>query len=131
MPTKAELIAGTARAQMTARGRMGSSRAEGENQVEIEWKPCENVHFYWLCRSQDEFEWFYDLLVSAVSQASENQIEINLFKTGETELSTVKSLGQGFREFFGRPNWKRIFPKLAETYPQEHVGCFYCGPPAL
>jgi hypothetical protein len=98
----------------------------------IAWRPCENVHFYWLCRSQDEFEWFYGLLVTAVSQASaKNQVEVNLFKTGETELSTAKSLGPQFREFFGRPNWNRIFPKLAEAYPDEHVGVFFCGPPPV
>jgi hypothetical protein len=132
MPTKAELIAGTARAQLTARGQLGSSRADGENQIEIEWKPCEHVHFYWLCRSQDEFEWFYDLLSRAVSQkTSGSQIEINLFKTSEQELATAKSIGSGFREFFGRPQWRRILPELAEKYPAEQVGVFFCGAPAI
>jgi len=95
---------------------------------EATWKPCENAHFYWLCRSQDEFEWFSPLLNNAVAQASKDRVEVNLFKTGETELTNVKSIGGGvFREFFGRPNWNRIFPKLAEKYPGESVGVFYCG----
>jgi hypothetical protein len=125
-PTQAEVKALT-----TARilPKSGSHGVEGDV---VEWRPCEHVYFYWLCRSQEEFEWFSDLLSRAVSMGTgQNKIEVNLFKTGETELAHVKSMGNGFREFFGRPNWKRIFPKIAETFPNEHVGCFFCGTPAL
>jgi hypothetical protein len=96
-----------------------------------QWKPCERIHFYWLCRSQDEFEWFYGLLQEAVRAAQGDHLEVNLFQTGEAELSKVKDLGCGFRQFFGRPNWNRIFPKLAQDYPGESVGVFLCGPAAL
>lgn len=96
-----------------------------------EWKPCEHVHFYWLCRNRDEFEWFYDLLHESVDGARGDSIELNLFQTGEAELGKVKDLGCEFRQFFGRPNWSRIFPKLAKDYPGESVGVFLCGPSAL
>merc|ERR1711988_1643196 len=90
-----------------------------ESDETYQWKPCERVHFYWLCRSRDEFEWFYGLLNEAVAGAKGDHIEVNLFQTGEAELSKVKDLGCGFRQFFGRPNWNRIFPKLAQDYPGE------------
>jgi hypothetical protein len=127
VPTKAEILAGSMTSRKTAR----KKKHEVDEEYVVDWKPCESVHFYWLCKDQQEFEWFYGLLSAAVSQASKDRIEVNLFKTGETELSTVKQRRDDFREFFGRPNWNRIFPKLAEKYPEERVGCFYCGAPAL
>jgi len=97
----------------------------------LQWKPCEHVHFFWLCRSQDEFEWFYDLLRQSVEAAQKGHIELNMFETGEQELSKVKELGDGFTRFFGRPNWGRIFPKIAKSHPGENIGVFLCGPAAL
>lgn len=107
----------------------GDKKDKKDGDEEASWTPCANAHFYWLCRSQDEFEWFSPLLHNAVASASKDRVEINLFKTGETELTDkVAAVGKGvFREFFGRPNWNRIFSKLAEKYPGESVGVFYCG----
>merc|ERR1711920_720569 len=95
------------------------------------WEPCETIYFYWLCRGQEEFEWFYDMLRDAIGSPTKRRIEVNLFQTGEVELSKVKSLGCGFGQFFGRPNWGRIFPKLAEEHPEEDIGVFLCGPAAI
>lgn len=108
-----------------------AQKASPVTDEQFQWRPCEHVHFYWLCRSQDEFEWFFDLLREAVEGDNSDRIELNLFQTGEAELSKVKDLGCGFRQFFGRPNWNRIFPKLAKEYPGESVGVFLCGPAAL
>eukprot|EP00928_Gymnodinium_smaydae_P027144 TRINITY_DN21080_c0_g1_i1.p1 TRINITY_DN21080_c0_g1~~TRINITY_DN21080_c0_g1_i1.p1 ORF type:complete len:1481 (-),score=340.31 TRINITY_DN21080_c0_g1_i1:97-4539(-) len=96
-----------------------------------DWQPCEHIHFYWLCRSQEEFVWFIDLLSDAIEGPARDRIEVNLFQTAEVELTQVKKLGAGFRQFMGRPNWNRIFPKVAEAHAGEHVGVFLCGPPAL
>jgi len=92
---------------------------------------CLSVHFYWLCRGQDEFFWFYDLLRDALQGPARDRIEVNLFQTAEVELSQVRALGDGFHQFMGRPNWRRIFPKLAEKHAGEHIGVFLCGPQAL
>jgi len=130
-PTKAEILAGPAGGSLLTKRNWQKKKYEVDEEYVVDWKPCEHVHFYWLCKDNQEFEWFYGLLSAAVAQASKGRIEVNLFKTGETELSAVKQRREDFREFFGRPNWNRIFPKLAETYPGESVGCFYCGAPAL
>merc|ERR1712217_706495 len=95
------------------------------------WQPCETIYFYWLCRGQEEFEWFYDMLSEAIGSNRNRQIEVNLFQTGEIELSKVKALGCGFQQFFGRPNWGRIFCKIAEEHPKEEIGVFLCGPSAI
>merc|ERR1712157_533970 len=71
------------------------------------------------------------MLREAVGTNQNRRIEVNLFQTGEVELSKVKELGCGFQQFFGRPNWGRIFPKLAEDHPEEDIGIFLCGPAAL
>jgi len=102
---------------------------EEEESVEEEWNSCETVYFYWLCRDQEEFEWFYDLLRDAVG--TQKSIVVNLFTTGSVSISDAKPLGCGFQQFFGRPNWGRIFPKLAEDHPEEDIGIFLCGPAAL
>lgn len=92
---------------------------------------CEHVHFYWLCRSQEEFEWFHQLLRDALKGASADRFEVNLFQTGTVELSEVENFGDGSRQFFGRPNWGRILPTLANKYPGDSVGVFLCGPAAI
>jgi len=95
------------------------------------WQPCETIYFYWLCRGQEEFEWFYDMLSEAIGSNAKRQIEVNLFQTGEIELTKVKALGCGFQQFFGRPAWGRIFCKMAEQHPKEEIGVFLCGPSAI
>jgi len=93
------------------------------------WQACETVYFYWLCRGQEEFEWFYEMLSEAIGL--NKNIEVNLFQTGEIELTKVKALGCGFQQYFGRPNWGRIFVKMAEEHPKEEIGVFLCGPSAI
>jgi len=106
-----------------------TSNASPSTAEEDGWQPCETIYFYWLCRGQEEFEWFYDMLSEAVG--SNKKIEVNLFQTGEIELKKVKALGCGFQQFFGRPNWGRIFCKIAEEHPKEEIGVFLCGPSAI
>jgi len=68
---------------------------------------------------------------ASATRGSTQQIEVNLFQTGEIELTKVKALGCGFQQFFGRPNWGRIFFKMAEQHPKEEIGVFLCGPSAI
>lgn len=111
--------------------RLSGAEADISDKAKFDWKPCEHVHFYWLCRSQDEFDWFYDLLHAAVDGPARDRIELNLFQTGEVELSKIRMLGSGIRQFMGRPNWSRIFPNVAQEHPGENVGVFLCGPAAV
>mmetsp|Transcript_95643 Transcript_95643/g.247693 ORF Transcript_95643/g.247693 Transcript_95643/m.247693 type:complete len:600 (+) Transcript_95643:494-2293(+) len=115
--------------QMQVRAQRGQAVDRGNGVTESQ--ACQHVYFYWLCRGQDEFFWFYDLLNDALQGPARDRIEVNLFQTAEVEFSQVRALGDGFRQFMGRPNWRRIFPKLAEKHPGEQVGVFLCGPQAL
>lgn len=115
---------------MSAQSTKGSAEVATDS-VDESWEPCETIYFYWLCRGQEEFEWFYEMLREAIGVPTNRRIEVNLFQTGEVEFSKVKPLGCGFGQFFGRPNWGRIFPKLAEEHPEEDIGVFLCGPAAI
>jgi len=102
-----------------------------QGQEVAEWQACQKVYFYWLCRGQDEFYWFYDLLAGALKGPARDRIEVNLFQTAMVELSQVKMLGDGFRQFMGRPDWRKIFPQLAKKHEGENIGVFLCGPQVL
>jgi len=89
------------------------------------------IYFYWIVRSQEEFDWFYDLLAAAADGPASDIIDITLFLTGEVELSKVKKLPSASGQFFGRPNWGRIFKQNREKHKGEHVGVFLCGSPVI
>lgn len=89
------------------------------------------IYFYWIVRSQEEFDWFYDLLVTATEGPASHIIEICVFVTGEMELSKVKKLPCASGQWFGRPNWGRIFKQNREAHRGEHIGVFLCGSPAI
>lgn len=85
------------------------------------------IHFYWIVRNQQEFDWFYDLLSAAVNGPARGVVDINVFTTGEVELTQVKRLACANNQFFGRPNWRRVFRTTKQQHPREHVGVFLCG----
>lgn len=89
------------------------------------------IYFYWICRGQEEFDWFYDLLHDAADGPAAGIIDITLFLTGEVELSQVKKLPCASGQFFGRPNWQRIFKQNRDRHKGEHVGVFLCGSPVI
>jgi hypothetical protein len=89
------------------------------------------VYFYWIIRSQEEFDWFYALLAAAADGPAKDIIEICVFMTGEIELSQVKKLPCSKGQFFGRPQWGRIFKQKAEEHKGKHVGVFLCGSPQI
>lgn len=89
------------------------------------------IYFYWIVRSQDEFNWFHDLLASAAEGPAQDIINITVFMTGEVELSSVQKLTCVHSQFFGRPNWGRIFKQVRGQHLGEHIGVFLCGSPAI
>merc|ERR1712137_542812 len=89
------------------------------------------IYFYWIVRSQEEFDWFFDLLAAATDGAMQNIVDISVFLTGEIELSKVKKLPCSSGQFFGRPNWGRIFKKNYQEHKGSHVGVFLCGSPII
>eukprot|EP00930_Biecheleria_cincta_P029979 TRINITY_DN20799_c0_g2_i1.p1 TRINITY_DN20799_c0_g2~~TRINITY_DN20799_c0_g2_i1.p1 ORF type:complete len:1459 (-),score=258.41 TRINITY_DN20799_c0_g2_i1:61-4437(-) len=89
------------------------------------------IHFYWMVRNQQELDWFYDLLATAKQGPAQNRVEVNLFTTGEAELSSVKKLACVDHQYFGRPSWGRIFKGCKEKHKGEHIGVFLCGSPVI
>jgi len=89
------------------------------------------VYFYWIVRSQDELDWFMDLLKSAVEGPAKDNVVISVFLTGEIELADVKEMSFIHHHNFGRPNWARIFKKVHDDHLGEHVGVFLCGSPLI
>lgn len=91
----------------------------------------ERIHFYWIVRNQQELDWFYDLLATAVEGPAKELVEVNLFTTGEVELSAVKQLKCVHHQYFGRPNWNRIFKGCKAQHVGDHIGVFLCGSPII
>jgi len=89
------------------------------------------IYFYWIVRSQEEFDWFYDLLVAATEGPVQGIVDITVFITGEADLSKVRKLPCASGQFFGRPNWGRVFKQNRQAHTGEHIGVFLCGSSAI
>lgn len=89
------------------------------------------LYFYWVVRSQEEFDWFYDLLAAATDGPARSIIEIYVFMTGEIELAAVKKLPCVTSQCFGRPQWGRIFKQNRDLHKGDHIGVFLCGSPQI
>ncbi|NXF84354.1 NOX5 oxidase, partial [Sclerurus mexicanus] len=112
------------------------------------------VDFIWINRDQQHFEWFLSLLSKLEMEQAELEpggrfLELHLYMTSALGKSDVKALGlqvaldllaakekrdsiTGLRTRTqpGRPDWSKVFGKVAE----EKVGkvqVFFCGSPAL
>jgi len=137
-----QAILGAARPASQWRSKLGNNPNQNQQTTSVEnddsWLKLEEmvtvpkrIYFYWIVRSQEEFDWFYDLLAAAADGPASDIIDITLFLTGEVELSKVKKLPSASGQFFGRPNWGRIFKQNREKHKGEHVGVFLCGSPVI
>lgn len=111
--------------------RKGSDDKSLEKMVDVLIQVPKKIYFYWICRGQEEFDWFCDLLSAAAEGPAAGIVEITLFLTGEVELSQVKKLPCASGQFFGRPNWARIFKQNREKHAGQHIGVFLCGSPVI
>jgi predicted ferric reductase len=106
------------------------------------------VHFYWLNKTQDSFEWFTDMLAELEQADREHLLDIHIYMTGgqanmksstlniamellrqknQTDLVT----GLQARTHMGRPDWDNIFTMIAEAHAPDKPDVFFCGPPGL
>jgi len=93
--------------------------------------PLKKVSFYWVCRDEQEFESFRDLLVGIVDdRALANVFSINTYITGELDLRKVELKGK-YNQFAGKPDFRRIGKEVRAEYPDKDVGVFLCGPNAI
>lgn len=108
------------------------------------------VHFYWLNREQNAFEWFVELLSEIEAEDTNKLFDLNLYLTGAQQKSDMKSstlfvamdlmhsrtkvdliTGLKSRTKTGRPDWDEIFSDLAKQHAPNKVDVFFCGPPGL
>ncbi len=102
------------------------------------------VYFTWVIRDFGSAEWFHSLLHAIEEQDVGNRIEINIYLTAkikEDDMTNIIVQDVGAEKdaitslraptHFGRPNWDRVFPSIAEKHPETDVGVFFCGPAVL
>uniref|UniRef100_H9G5K3 Uncharacterized protein n=1 Tax=Anolis carolinensis TaxID=28377 RepID=H9G5K3_ANOCA len=114
----------------------------------------QKVDFIWINRDQTSFEWFVRLLMQLEgSQADEDPsdrfLEMHLYMTSALNRNDMKAIGLQValdllaekekkdsitglktRTQPGRPNWNKLFQKLAKDNKGK-VHVFFCGSPAL
>ncbi|NWV26558.1 NOX5 oxidase, partial [Origma solitaria] len=108
------------------------------------------VDFIWITRDQQHFEWFLSLLAELETQQAELEpggkfLELHLYMTSALGKGDMKALGlqvaldllaaQEHRDSItglrtrtqpGRPDWNKVFGKLAQEQRGE-VQVFFCG----
>jgi predicted ferric reductase len=106
------------------------------------------VHFFWLNRDQQSFEWFSELLRQLESEDIEGFLDINIYMTGaradmkSSTLNIAMDLlhrrlkvdlvtGLQARTNMGHAKWEQVFDKLAQQYRGQPVDVYFCGPPGL
>jgi predicted ferric reductase/Ca2+-binding EF-hand superfamily protein len=108
-----------------------------ENDTEHELK-LKKVHFYWITREQDSFQWFGELLSDIQKQNASDFLEVNTFLTSAFNKNDLRSTllhygleqeydkqakdivtGLKSRTYWGRPKFDIIFNYMQELYPNE------------
>jgi NADPH oxidase len=102
------------------------------------------VYFTWVIRDFGTAEWFHSLLHAIEEQDTQNRIEISIYLTAkikEDDMTNIMVQDVGAEKdaitslraptHFGRPNWDRVFPSIADRHPDTDVGVFFCGPAVL
>uniref|UniRef100_A0A8C3XTR5 NADPH oxidase 5 n=1 Tax=Chelydra serpentina TaxID=8475 RepID=A0A8C3XTR5_CHESE len=117
-------------------------------------RSCFQVDFIWINRDQKSFEWFVSLLTKLeMDQADEELegrfLEMHMYMTSALSKNDMKAIGlqmaldllakkekkdsiTGLRTRTqpGRPDWSKVFHKMAEENKGK-VQVFFCGSPAL
>ncbi|KAG6553108.1 hypothetical protein Mapa_005446 [Marchantia paleacea] len=109
-----------------------------------------NAYFYWVTREQGSFDWFRGVMKEVEEIDHKQVIEMHNYLTSVYEEGDARSAlimmvqalhhakngvdfvsGTRARTHFARPNWKKVFSRLAATHKDKRVGVFYCGPSVL
>ena len=110
--------------------------------------PVKKIHFLWLNRAHESFEWFSKMLIQLEDEDTDGILNINIFITGikmdarsstldialdlfrtQTKRDLITGLHAPTR--FGRPDWTEFFQEVADAHQSEPVDVFFCGPPRL
>ncbi|ESW12296.1 hypothetical protein PHAVU_008G100700 [Phaseolus vulgaris] len=110
----------------------------------------ERAYFYWVTREQASFEWFKGVMDDIADYDRDHIIEMHNYLTSVYEegdarsalIAMIQKLQHAkngvdvvsesrIRTHFARPNWKKVFSKLANSHQSSRIGVFYCGSPTL
>ena len=109
----------------------------------------EKIHFIWLNRDQQAFEWFVELMAQLEQDpATKDMIEIQVFLTGLRAQLTSASLTIAMEVYHrstgldlltalrartqpSRPNWQSLFKQIRDAHPKGDVDVYFCGPEGL
>ncbi|XP_070539712.1 dual oxidase 1-like isoform X2 [Ptychodera flava] len=111
---------------------------------------CKKVYFFWVTRTQRQFEWMMDILRNIERDDESNLVDTHIFITQfyqkfdlrttmlyicERNFQTMssKSLFTGLQAVthFGRPDFYSIMDSVQEQHEVDKIGVFSCGPPSL
>ncbi len=107
----------------------------------------EKVWFVWVCREQQSFAWFTEVLGRLEAEAPD-RFDVRIYMdAGRSDVkSSVLSVamdalyasvgadlvtGLRARTILGPPEWHALLASIAREHPGERVDCYYCGPPGL
>ncbi|KAJ3353313.1 hypothetical protein GGF32_003121 [Allomyces javanicus] len=117
------------------------------------------VHFVWVCRDANAFEWFQARL-HALETALPDLVELHMYLTAPLTADQITNVvmhdmtvaagvgddgkhsggaeavrdavsGLASNTYYGRPHWPTIFEGLTRSYPSTDIGVFCCGPKPL
>ncbi|XP_024533086.1 respiratory burst oxidase homolog protein F [Selaginella moellendorffii] len=105
-----------------------------------------NAYFYWVTREQGSFDWFKGVMNEVAEIDQKAVIEMHNYLTSVYEegdarsalITMVQALhhakngvdivsGTRVRTHFAKPNWRKVFSRLASTHPDSRIGVFFCG----
>lgn len=109
-----------------------------------------NAYFCWVTKEQGSFDWFKGIMNEVAEIDHKAVIEFHNYLTSVYEegdarsalITMVQSLhharngvdivsGTRVRTHFARPNWKKVFSRVANAHKGSRIGVFYCGPVIL
>lgn len=106
------------------------------------------IHFHWLNRTQQSYDWFLDLLIKAEEDLGDDHFRLHIHLTSLARNLSNLIMQFAFDAYWktynkdpitelrtrtsaGRPNWDVIFRDLASEYEGRRVDIYFCGPKAL
>ncbi|XP_059642733.1 respiratory burst oxidase homolog protein C-like isoform X2 [Cornus florida] len=108
------------------------------------------AYFYWMTKEQGSYEWFKEVMNEIPKMDKNGVIEMRNYCTSVYEegdarsalIAMIQSLhhakngvdvvsGTCVKCHFGRPNWYKVFKRIARIHSDATVGVFYCGQQGL
>jgi len=112
----------------------------------------QGVHFIWVAKSQENFEWFIPILADMMEHEElHGFLKVSVYLTGtrhaindlrllgmtmlikraKTMLGEDLVTGLEASTMFGRPDFQKILLQANNEWAGNKIGCFFCGPAPL